>query len=90
MLVVNTTPVGMWPKVDESPWPEDLPLPAAAAVYDLVYRPRQTALVTRARAAGLHATAGVGMLVEQAALAFELWTERIADRKAMLAAAMAD
>jgi shikimate dehydrogenase len=43
-------------------------------VYDLVYNPRETKLVKDARAQGLSATTGIGMLIEQAALAFEIWT----------------
>ncbi|MGQ9833532.1 MAG: shikimate dehydrogenase [Candidatus Villigracilaceae bacterium] len=73
-LLVNTTPLGMTPAVDTSPWPEGIPLPPGAAVYDLVYNPRETRLVREARAAGLPATTGLGMLIEQAALAFEIWT----------------
>jgi len=73
-LLVNTTPVGMSPNADASPWPENLPFPPDAAVYDLVYNPRETKLVRDARAAGLPATTSLGMLIEQAALAFEIWT----------------
>jgi shikimate dehydrogenase len=71
----------MSPKIDASPWPVDLSFPANAAVYDLVYNPRQTKLVADARAAGLPATTGLGMLVEQAALAFEIWTSHIPPRE---------
>ncbi|HSO12672.1 MAG TPA: shikimate dehydrogenase [Anaerolineales bacterium] len=73
-LLVNTTPVGMTPNIDSSPLPENLSLPSNAFVYDLVYNPRETKLVKDARAQGLSATTGLGMLIEQAALAFELWT----------------
>ena len=73
-LVVNATPMGMSPHVESTPWPEDVPLPGGAAVYDLVYNPRQTKLVQTALDAGLPARSGLGMLVEQAALAFEIWT----------------
>jgi shikimate dehydrogenase len=73
-LIVNTTPLGMSPNTDTSPWPADLVLPSNAAVYDLVYNPRETKLVRDARAAGIPATTGLGMLIEQAALAFEIWT----------------
>jgi shikimate dehydrogenase len=73
-LIVNTTPVGMVPKIEGSPWPEDQPLPSQAAIYDLVYNPRVTKFVREARASGLPATNGLGMLVEQAVLAFEIWT----------------
>lgn len=73
-LLVNTTPVGMTPNIDQSPLPENLSLPSNAFVYDLVYNPSETKLVKTARAQGLPATTGLGMLIEQAALAFELWT----------------
>lgn len=82
-LIVNTTPVGMHPHIDISPWPEGLPFPENAAIYDLVYNPRKTLLVRQARAAGLPAITGLGMLIEQAALAFKRWTGLEAPRKAM-------
>ncbi|MEA3350330.1 MAG: shikimate dehydrogenase [Chloroflexota bacterium] len=85
-LLVNCTPVGMHPYVGASPWPQDLAFPPDAAVYDLVYNPRQTCLVREARAAGLPAVTGLGMLVEQAALAFDRWVGRDAPREAMWAA----
>ncbi len=73
-LVVNTTPLGMYPKVDASPWPDDMPLPSGAVVYDLVYNPLGTQFVRRAKAQGLRAASGMSMLAAQAALAFGLWT----------------
>ena len=83
IVLVNTTPLGMLPRIGESPWPEEVPLPEAAFVYDLVYNPPETLLVARARRAGLLAANGAGMLVEQAALAFERWTGLEAPRAAM-------
>ena len=85
-LVVNATPLGMSPHVDAIPWPQQIPLPAGVFIYDLVYNPPETALVRLARSAGLAATTGLGMLVEQAALAFEQWTGLDAPRSAMRAA----
>lgn len=75
-LIVNTTSVGMFPAEAHSPWPEGLPFPGGVCVYDLVYNPVDTALVRAARKAGLPAASGLGMLIEQAALAFERWTGR--------------
>jgi shikimate dehydrogenase len=86
-LVVNTTPLGMFPDVNNNPWPMAVPFPDDAVIYDLVYNPTETALVHTAHLAGLRAATGVGMLVEQAALAFEIWTEREAPRSAMWEAA---
>jgi shikimate dehydrogenase len=88
-LLVNASPVGMSPQTGESPWPAGLALPPGAAVYDLVYNPRETRLVREARAAGLRAVTGLGMLVEQAALSFECWTRAAASVQAMFAAAEA-
>jgi shikimate dehydrogenase len=82
-LIVNTTPLGMTPNIDASPWPTDLPFPPCAAVYDLVYNPRETKLVRDARAAGLPAITSLGMLIEQAALAFHIWTGCNPPRKAI-------
>jgi shikimate dehydrogenase len=73
-LIVNTTPVGMYPITDHSPWPESLNFPGTAVVYDLIYNPRETLMVRMAREQSLRATTGLGMLVEQAALGFEIWT----------------
>jgi shikimate dehydrogenase len=64
----------MPPDIEFSPWPKDLLFPIGAFVYDLVYNPVDTALVSAARSAGLAAASGLGMLIEQAALAFERWT----------------
>ncbi len=73
-LIVNTTPVGMTPHKETTPWPEDCPVYPGAFVYDLVYNPRQTFLMQQAKAAGCAAANGLGMLVQQGALAFKLWT----------------
>ncbi len=85
-LIVNCTPLGMAPNVDASPWPDAVPFPARAAVYDLVYNPRETELLRAARAHGLPAASGIGMLIEQAALAFERWTGHVAQRDVMRSA----
>jgi shikimate dehydrogenase len=85
-LVVNTTPLGMEPRIGESPWPAALPFPAGAFVYDLVYNPPQTHLLQRAAAAGCGVANGLGMLARQAAEAFALWTGQQPDVNIMLEA----
>ena len=85
-LVVNTTPVGMSPNADASPWPVNLPFPPNAAIYDLIYNPRETKLVKDACNVGLSATTGLGMLIEQAALSFEIWTGCNVPREPLFAA----
>jgi shikimate dehydrogenase len=85
-LIVNTTPLGMAPHSGVSAWPDEIPLPPDACVYDLVYNPPETPLIHLARKSGLPVCGGLGMLVEQAALAFERWTGQPASRSDMLAA----
>jgi shikimate dehydrogenase len=81
-LIVNCTSAGMEPNENTSPWPDDLPFPKNAVLYDLVYKPRQTKLMGQAEAAGARAIGGIGMLAEQGAAAFELWTGVKAERVA--------
>ena len=82
-LVVNATPLGMGALAAESPWPAGVPLPGMAFVYDLVYNPPETALMSAAREAGLACANGLGMLIEQARLAFQLWTGCEVEREVM-------
>jgi shikimate dehydrogenase len=88
-LIINTTPLGMWPHADASPWPADLPMPCNALVYDLVYRPERTLFLQQAEAAGCAVQGGLEMLVVQGAAAFELWTGQSPPLEVMLAAARA-
>jgi len=82
-LIVNTTPVGMAPDEDSSPWPDGIPVPAGCFVYDLVYNPRETKLIRQAKSSAASASGGLGMLVRQGAEAFHLWTGQRPDLKVM-------
>jgi shikimate dehydrogenase len=82
-LVVNATSIGMFPNIQDNPWPEGIAYPKNAFIYDLVYNPAETALIQAAHQAGLQAANGTGMLAEQAALAFEIWTGRPAPKAKM-------
>ncbi len=73
-LIVNCTSLGMSPQVAASPWDEAVPFPPDAVLYDLVYNPRHTRLMQQAERAGLRVISGLGMLAEQGAAAFGLWT----------------
>jgi shikimate dehydrogenase len=88
-LVVNCTPVGMWPHVDACPWPDDVPMPNGVTVYDTIYRPRYTQLMAKAEQVGGRAIGGLGMLVRQGAASFEIWTGMVAPVAVMAAAAEA-
>ena len=88
-VIVNCTSLGMTPKVDTSPWPDDLPFRSSQIVYDLVYNPAATVLLKQAADAGAQAIGGLGMLVWQGAFAFERWTGTPAPVDTMRAAAEA-
>ena len=70
-LIVNATPVGMWPHVDETRI-DILQCVACETVLDLVYNPSPTRLVREALACGKTAADGMVMLIAQAYRAFEL------------------
>jgi len=73
-LIVNTTPVGMYPSVDASPLPESTAFSATQIVYDLIYAPQETLLMRDAASAGSTVIGGMPMLIGQAAAAFRIWT----------------
>ncbi len=73
-LIVNATPVGMKSHHAGTPWPEDLPFPENAALYDLIYTPAETQLMKDAAKTNLPTRNGLGMLIGQALLSFEIWT----------------
>jgi shikimate dehydrogenase len=74
-LVVNTTPLGMDPRPEASPLTQEelALLPAAALVYDLVYNPERTQLLTWSQEQGLATQGGLEMLVHQGWKALQLW-----------------
>jgi shikimate dehydrogenase len=75
-LLVQSTTVGMWPHGDGSVWPEGVPIPSHLTVFDLVYNPLETRLLQQARESGARTIDGLGMLVRQGALSFDLWTNQ--------------
>ncbi|NBT12985.1 MAG: shikimate dehydrogenase [Planctomycetia bacterium] len=73
--LVNATPVGMHPNVDETPFDKDSLRPYMV-VFDTVYNPENTLLVKEARAIGCRIVTGVDMFVRQAAIQFRIWHDR--------------
>ncbi len=71
-LIVNCTSLGLH-EGDAMPWDPAVPLLPGQIVYDTIYN-RPTELLAHARACGATAVDGLGMLVQQGALAFEMWT----------------
>lgn len=86
-VIVHGTPVGMHgDKPSKSVVPISMLRPAHV-VFDMVYRPRKTQLILDAERVGCKTVLGIEMLLHQAALQFELWTERSAPLDAMRRAA---
>src|ERR1019366_10111433 len=70
-VVINATPLGMWPNVNECYFDGKIP---GEIVFDLVYNPLETALIRRAREEGKQVIPGLKMFIEQAVRQFEIWT----------------
>ncbi len=75
-VLLNGTPVGMWPHTGGIPIPSSL-LDHVQAVYDTIYNPYATRLVLAAQARGIPAKGGLGMLVNQALLAQKIWNPAV-------------
>jgi shikimate dehydrogenase len=71
-LLINATPCGMFPQVNETPAGPSL-LSRCEAVFDSIYNPGETLLLRLARRCGCRAVGGMGMLVHQAASAQQIW-----------------
>ena len=79
-ILINCTPVGMYPHVDACPVSADA-IARCRAVFDAVYNPRETRLLTLARQNGLPAIEGLGMLFYQAVEAQKFWFgDRVASK----------
>jgi 3-dehydroquinate dehydratase/shikimate dehydrogenase len=74
-VLVNCTPVGMHPHVDDSPYDKHRLRPSMV-VFDTVYNPETTLLIKEARNRSCKVITGVDMFIRQAALQFELFTDR--------------
>ena len=74
-LIINTTPLGMFPKIDETP---DIPYSAITPdhlLYDLVYNPEKTLFLQRGEAQGATIVNGYNMLLLQAEAGWKIWNE---------------
>ena len=73
-IIVQTTPLGMTPHVEEMPPVDVAAIKSSAVFYDLIYTPAETRFLRAAAAHGHEAINGETMLVAQGAEAFFLWT----------------
>jgi shikimate dehydrogenase len=81
-ILINATPVGMFPKVDNSVFPKEL-LKKEMVVFDVVYNPLETKLIKDAKEVGCEIVAGIEMFLEQAYAQFEIWNEVNAPKEIM-------
>jgi len=74
-LIINTTPLGMYPNVNEAPHiPYDL-LNSEYYLYDLIYNPEETLFLKKGKEAGANIKNGLEMLILQAEKSWEIWNE---------------
>ncbi|MGN1113695.1 MAG: shikimate dehydrogenase family protein [Oscillospiraceae bacterium] len=71
-LLMNACPIGMYPKTDACPVSDEV-IKACDSVFDVIYNPRETQLMKKAKALGKKASGGMAMLVWQAVSAHEIW-----------------
>lgn len=82
-ILINTTPVGMWPHVDAMPLPVER-LHPGMMVMDIIYNPMRSRLLNEAAAIGCRVLNGIPMFVYQGALQFKLWTAQEPPLAAMM------
>ncbi len=83
-VLIHCTPVGMAPKIGRSCVPVKF-LHRELTVMDVVYNPRETQLLTEAKASGCRTISGLEMFLYQAVAQFERWTGRLAPTQVMRA-----
>lgn len=84
-LIINTSSLGL--NNTFVPWHEDIKLKNTQVAYDLIYNPKETQFINNAKLGGARVISGLGMLIHQGALAFELWTSLKAPVEVMESAA---
>lgn len=78
-LIINATPVGTFPHIEECPRLPYAALTVGHYLYDLVYNPTETRFMTNGITAGAHVKNGFEMLCLQAEAAWEIWNQSPAD-----------
>ncbi|XRO74678.1 shikimate dehydrogenase [Methanocaldococcus sp. 28A] len=73
-IIINATPIGMYPNVDVEPIVKADKLREDMVVMDLIYNPLETVLLKEAKKVNAKTINGLGMLVYQGAVAFKIWT----------------
>ena len=85
-ILVNATPIGLYPNIDEIPNIDLNTILPSMFVQDVIPNPAITPFLRAAEARGARWNTGTGMLINQAAINIELWTGLKPDKKVMLKA----
>ncbi|OPY19901.1 MAG: Shikimate dehydrogenase [Methanobacterium sp. PtaU1.Bin097] len=75
-ILINTTPIGMYPNVDDKPLVTSDMMHEGLVVNDVIYNPLETGLLREARLAGAKTITGIKMLIYQGIESFKIWTGR--------------
>ena len=75
-ILINTTPIGMHPHIDDEPIANSDSMHEGLVVFDAVYNPNETVLLKEAIDAGAKPVYGIKMLLYQGAESFKIWTGR--------------
>ncbi|MCL4424969.1 MAG: shikimate dehydrogenase [Firmicutes bacterium] len=86
-VLINCTSAGLYPRVEGCPLTSLDPLPRGALVVDVIYNPPHTRLMTLASRRGNQVLGGLGLLIRQASLAWEIWFGQVAPLEIMRRAA---
>jgi shikimate dehydrogenase len=78
-LIINTTPVGMFPEVENAPTIDYSAIGAEHRLFDLVYNPAKTQFLARGEERGAKTMGGMLMLQTQAIASWHLWNEKVTD-----------
>ncbi|AAB99086.1 TPA: shikimate dehydrogenase [Methanocaldococcus jannaschii] len=73
-IIINATPIGMYPNIDVEPIVKAEKLREDMVVMDLIYNPLETVLLKEAKKVNAKTINGLGMLIYQGAVAFKIWT----------------
>jgi len=73
-IIIHTTPIGMYPNINTQPLIDTKDINENMVVMDLIYNPKETVLLKEAKKQGAKTINGLGMLVYQGAISFEIWT----------------
>jgi shikimate dehydrogenase len=82
-VIINTTPLGLYPHTNATPFPQEY-LHSEQAVFDMVYNPYETLLLKQAKQAGALCISGLDMFIGQALRQIELWQEQSFDFSAII------